>query len=195
MSDSLFVRYWRAYGGAKALLTSGYFYTAWVLDAITYPAWIHGGWWGQVFSIMPNVLGFSLGGYAIWMAIGDERFRELMAGEATIGETSPFMAVNAAFVHFILMQIIALVYALVVSSHPFSPNGHLVNFLKTSGIPEEPTRLIVYGFGYWVFLYALMTAVAATFAILRVSSWYDRIQTKRLKEKNSSDKQPQDRAA
>jgi hypothetical protein len=39
--------------------------------------------------------------------------------------------------------------------------------------------------GYSVFIYALLLAVAATLAILRVSSWYDHMHTKKLKQERS----------
>jgi hypothetical protein len=57
-------------------------------------------------------LGFSLGGYALLVAVGDENFRALISGEDEDGEPSPYMEVNAAFVHFILMQLLSLIFAL-----------------------------------------------------------------------------------
>lgn len=184
MNDGILRRYWRAYGGIKALVTSIYLYVALVLTIVTYPTWSTIGWWQHVLSVMPSVLGFSLGGYAIWMAIGDEHFRAMMSGEGENGGTSPFMAVNAAFVHFILMQILAILIALVASAYnfPFNTNGCFAHLLDRLGLSVHSVKLVASGVGYLVFLYALMTAVAATLAILRVSSWYDQIQTRRLRE-------------
>src|SRR5699024_306750 len=112
---------WSAYGGIKALLLSPYFHAAVILTAVTAPTWMHPSWWELPIRVMPSVLGFSLGGYAIWLAIGDRRFRELIAGEGRGEKTSPFMMVNAAFVHFIILQFLSILYAIVFAG--FAPDA------------------------------------------------------------------------
>lgn len=172
-------RYWSAYGGFPALIASPYFHLSLVLTAATFPKWSAPGWWDTVISVMPSIVGFSLGGYAIWLAFGEERFKALLGHREPGQTTSPYMAVNAAFVHFILMQIAALLFALLVNAHTFEvcSDSVLGELLKRIGISHSAgTRLfqLVSGMvGYWLFLYALVTAIAATFAVLRVASWYD----------------------
>ncbi len=46
------------------------------MTMILYPSWSHKGWWNDILSLMPNLLGFSLGGFAMWIAIGDEAFKK-----------------------------------------------------------------------------------------------------------------------
>ncbi|WP_460049328.1 hypothetical protein [Sessilibacter sp. MAH2] len=172
MNESIIKRYWKSYGGFKALFRSYYFYGAIFISLILAPHWLNSEWWKHVLSIMPSVLGFSLGGYAMWIALGDENFRKLISGGSESGGPSPFMSVNAAFVHFILLQILAILSALFADAYNFT-------------LPKDSCILKIFGhyfyyickfgafLGYFIFIYALLSAVAATLSLLRVSSWYD----------------------
>ncbi|WP_418358374.1 hypothetical protein ACNH6B_04985 [Shewanella basaltis] len=172
MSNNIISVYWRSYGGFKALINSPFVKISLVLTFLLFPHWSKPEWWNDVLSIMPNLLGFSLGGYAMWMAIGDDEFRKLISGEDDDGEPSPYMEVNAAFVHFIFLQIIAILLAIFAKAYYFRiPSTHwLADFIALG--------IIFYFICYFVFIYALASAVAATLALLQVSSWYDLKQTK-----------------
>lgn len=177
MSDeNILVRYWKAYGGWKAVLTSVYFWGAVVLTAFLYPQWTKVGWWGDVLSIMPSVMGFSLGGFAMWVAIGDEKFKSLLSGSDDDGKPSPFMEVNATFVHFILLQLTSIILAVISNAYniPISSSHWL--YAIWGGNLGLATN-ILYCFSYFIFIYSLFTAFAAVLALFRVSSWYDDMQT------------------
>ena len=125
---------------------------------------------------MPNLLGFSLGGYAMWIAIGDDDFRKLISGEDEDGKPSPYMEVNVAFVHFVVLQMLSMIFALFAKAYFFElPQNHFL--LNTLGEWFGILCLGGYFIGYLTFIYALLSAIAATFALLRVSSWYDMNQT------------------
>ncbi len=176
MKDGLFSRYWKAYGGFKALLTSPYLWASIFISLALFPHWSQPNWWDDVLSIMPNLLGFSLGGYAMWIAIGDDDFRQLISGEDDDGEPSPYMEMNAAFVHFIILQLLSMVLALFAKAYYFTlPEGHFI--LEMFGGWFKYLCLAGYYVSYLVFIYALLSAIAATFALLRVSSWYDMHQS------------------
>lgn len=171
--EGIFFRYWSSYGRFNALIRSPYLWISVIITLLLFPLWSNPNWWDDVLSILPNLLGFSLGGYAMWLAIGDDSFRQVITGKDHSGETSPYMDVNAAFVHFILLQVLALVLALFAKAWWNSDIliqifGNVV--LKYGG-------LIYYFFGFFIFIYALMSAVAATLALLQVSSWYDEMRT------------------
>jgi hypothetical protein len=116
MGENIFVTYYRAYGGFLEFLKSPYLYVSLILTFALYPHWASAEWWEDVLSIMPNLLGFSLGGYAMFLAIGDEKFRGFLAGkeeDEDDGIESPFLALNGAFVHFIIFQVLALFFCFV----------------------------------------------------------------------------------
>ena len=132
MNDGILSRYWRAYGGITALFKSPYLWLSVVITIFLFPHWSKPEWWDDVLSIMPNLLGFSLGGYAMWIAIGDDDFRKLISGEDEDGKPSPYMEVNAAFVHFVVLQMLSMIFALFAKAYFFElPQNHFL--LNTLG--------------------------------------------------------------
>lgn len=155
-------KYWSIYGGFSALLRSSYFWLGLVTTALLFPAWSKQGWWSDVLSLLPNLLGFSLGGFAILLAVGDDGFKKLIAGTEN-GESSPYMDACTAFVHFIFLQVIALLIALVAKTYSSILPGCLpkVSLVTMSAI------------GYFIFIYSIYCTLAAVFAIFRVADWFD----------------------
>ena len=105
------------------------------------------------------------------MAFGDKEFLSVLSFKNSKGETSAFMDLNAAFVHFIVLQIFAIILALLsenfflVSIPEFIFELNLTYFLYAA-------TYFWYFFSYLVFIYALITTFAATFAILKVMKVY-----------------------
>ena len=134
----IFLRYWEAYGGIWALIKSPYFIASIIITIFLYPHWSSPGWWEDSLSIMPNLLGFSLGGYAMWIAIGDDNFRKLISGADEDGTPSPFMEINAAFVHFIILQILSIITSIVAKAYFFSiPESNISRFRIISAIGKR----------------------------------------------------------
>lgn len=158
--------FWKTYGGLSGVLGSPYFIFSVILSCCTYPIWKgqleNYYWYDPCIEIIPNLLGFTLGGFAIWLAFGDDGFRTVMAGESPNEQTkapSPFMKVNSTFLHFIILQTISLFLSII--SKVWSINSGIFAFI-----------------GWTVFLYALATAFAAAFAILTLSGLFDIYVTK-----------------
>jgi len=165
----IFKYYWRAYGGIKALCLSPYLHLSIVFTLGCYPIWLTGlecnSWYDISINVMPNILGFTLGGYAILLAFGNERFLNVIAGqdEDERGEPSPFIEVNASFIHFILCQVLSIILALF-------------------GLVWEIDTGFFAGISFLVFIYALTTALAAAFAILRLAKCFDLFVTSQQDE-------------
>lgn len=169
----IFVRYWRAYGGAKALVSSPYFHVALLLTAITWGYWSKPLWWDQVIGVLPNLLGFTLGGFAVFLGFGDEKFRALLAGadEDEPDKPSLYVSLCATFVHFIIIQILALLYAILSKSWWFfyewpAPIRALIPCLNMLGG----------AIGYSLFLYSVTSILAATMHMFRIATWYEQHQ-------------------
>lgn len=162
-SLDVFIRYWRLYGGIYALVRSPYLHASLVLTLLTTPIWSTTGWWNMTLSVMPNILGFSLGGFAIFMALGDENFRKLISGSEN-EEKSPFMTLSSAFVHFIVLQILSIITSLLSqAASPALVHGYWVVYF-------------LWALSYLLFVYAILSALAATMALFRISSSYDAYQ-------------------
>ena len=167
--------YWRAYGGIKALALSPYLHTSAVISFIVFgllDAKTAEKLPQMIISIIPSMLGFTLGGYAVLIAFGDDEFRRLLAGNSKENTISPFMMVNATFIHFIILQAISLFVA-------------LLQVL----IPDSCALVSVVSF--WIFCYAILTAVAAAFAILRLAKSFDDFISIQKKTRGQDDS-PQD---
>lgn len=179
----IFSQYWKAYGGLRALTCSFYLHAAVFLLVLTINTWVSpscqtgGGcqaWWEQSISVLPNLLGFTLGGFAIFIGFGDEKFRALLA-EPEIAPELPvktelqtvYVELCATFVHFILVQIIALIVAVIAKAWWFyAPwmdpiRQHLALLNGIGG-----------ALGYGLFLYALMSVIAATMHVFRIAGLY-----------------------
>ncbi len=168
--------YWRTYGGPSALATSPYFHLAFVLTAMSFGKWCYRNWWDTVIDVLPNVLGFTLGGYAILVGFGDDKFRKLLIARPSTkvsnsANESPYMRVSATFVHFLAVQTSALIVALLASS---LEEGLKPCRVETTGV--EPVRALELALsfgGYLLFMYSLTLVLAATLHVFRMGKWYD----------------------
>lgn len=151
--------YWRIYGGWKSLFSSPYLLVSVLLTFAGYPLW-HCGWqqvtWYSLStSALPNLLGFTLAGYTIIIGFGDDKFRNALRGDNKAGDPSPFMVLNGAFVHFIVIQIVALLSGIIGSCW------------------EVKTGIIAW-LGLCLFIYAVLTGLAAVMAVLNVANWFNK---------------------
>lgn len=186
----IFKLYWTAYGGLWAMLRSPYLHLAALVLALTWNTWwapqcaANGdcvGWWDQNISVLPNLLGFTLGGFAIFIGFGDEKFRGLLADPDPVQPDQPveanalpnlYIGLCASFVHFILVQSIALLYAVVAKSWWF-----YAPFMDPVRDWLPAMNAIAGGIGYGLFLYALTCVLAATMHVFRIAKMYARFRS------------------
>lgn len=166
-------RYWSMYGGARAFFGSPYLHIAILLSIPTYGVWHSNDWWNIVISTLPNLIGFSLAGLAIFLSFGDEAFKRALSELRTADEISPFLMMVTTFVHYIVMQSVAFIYAIVALS------------ASKLHAPDDPCfrswvdilTPFASWFGFTLFLYAILLTLAATFTVLRLSQMFDLFQT------------------
>jgi hypothetical protein len=161
-----FLLYWGIYGGWKALLKSPYLHLSVITSIACFPIWLkpeNTFWYDLPLSALPDLLGFTLGGYAILLAFGNEQFLMILCIKDE-EESSPFINVNGAFVHFIVVQAFSLFISII--SFCWKIKTGLFAFM-----------------GFSIFLYSLLTGVAAAFSLLRIGKWYDIFLAKKYQEK------------
>lgn len=177
---------WQIAGGKREFFKSGDFWITFILLFICMPAWMTDGWWSQPIGVIPNLLGFTLGGFAIFLGFGTDDFKEEIADENEL--KSLYLSVSAAFLLFVAFQVAALLYALAASAL-WQPTPKLLlfaaPFISKYGNP------IFWGFGYFLFLYSIVCSLRAALRIFRVSRWYNSFLVVEAKikaaEKNKSD--------
>lgn len=183
--------YWSIYGGWRALVLSPYFHFSIILTVLMSHFWNNEAWWEVAISVLPSIIGFALGGYAIWLGFGDEKFRHLITENNDNNNHSPYLEVSATFAHFIMVQLLALFAAIIAKAmnFPISKIQWLDNlFIKlnvSQTLVHEDIAPILYGLSFLLFIYAIMTAVAATFAVFRVATWFDKYRNTLAKENNN----------
>lgn len=185
--------YWSIYGGWQALAFSPYFHFSIILTVLMSQYWQNEAWWDIAISVLPSIIGFALGGYAIWLGFGDEKFRHLITENNDNSKHSPYLEVSATFAHFIMIQLLALFAAIIAKAmnFPISKIQWLqdlfIQFNISQTLIHEEVAPFLYAFSFLLFIYAIMTAVAATFAVFRVATWFDKYRNTVAKE--DSDKQ------
>lgn len=166
----IITQYWNHYGGWKKVFFTSSLWFSIAITIILYPLWLNHPWWEDVLSLIPSLLGFTLTGFALWLAVGNDKFKSDIAGEEEDGSASPYMSVNATFTHFLFLQMISIFLALIGKAY-IKPENENLYF--------TPFRLdiyfqIIFGyFGFLIFIYALFSALGAIFALYRTSKWYD----------------------
>lgn len=163
--------YYRAYGGWQAVLTSPYFAVAFLIWCGLHPIWLDTPeegfvWLAYSFSTLPALLGFSLGSISILLAFSSETFQRLAHKERD--PASYYMQVTATFFHFILMQFVALILSIMVATYEW---------------------VVLSGFGCFVFLYALLSGIAAAAALLGAADILDKSRRVDVKKTESNDSQ------
>lgn len=169
--------YISAYGGFSSLLKSLYLHIAIVLTVLMYNSWYEAYWWESVINIIPSLIGFSLGGYAIFLAFGDSEFQSVLSGKGK-NNNSPLIGVSGTFVHFIIIQIIALLLALLCKSFYYPPPTFVLTAFRFFEIDfyllNRLFKILFWFLSFFAFIYAIVLSIAATLAIFRISKWLDK---------------------
>lgn len=167
--DAITRRYWSAYGGWRAMCHSRYLHAALAITPFCWGSWSEPLWWDTVISVLPNLLGFTLGGFAIFVGFGDERFKASLAEpEDDPKQPTVYRQLCATFVHFIFVQVVALLLALVSKGMWFK-----------APLPEPlaavlPAINAAWGAAcYAVFLYAITSVIAIGLHVFRIATMYE----------------------
>jgi hypothetical protein len=159
---------WQSSGGWRAVLQSFDFRTAVVVWALASPFWLGTKWPDQVIAVLPNLLGFTLGGFAIFLGFGSDEFKGAIA---TADEsTSPYLSVSAAFMLFVSVQVAALLWAIVaVALYSFPTPALLLPWVSWIDAASK----VGGGVGYFLLCYSLALVLRAAVRIFRLSRWYN----------------------
>jgi F0F1-type ATP synthase assembly protein I len=166
-------RYWSAYGGWRAVIRSPYLHLSLILLAITTHFWLTSPWWEQPLVVVPSLLGFSLGGLAMLLSFGNTKFQTFISvrdsGEHS--EPSALITTSASFVHFMLAQLLALLVAICFKSLDF-----YVPWPASFRAVMVACNVLFSAIGYLIFLYSILTMIAAVLAVFRMTSWFETFQ-------------------
>lgn len=185
MRNSL-TRYWRDYGGWQDFITSPLLHLSALIAAASYSVWLRPTWVDLPLSLLPNLLGFSLGAYALIFSLADERLLSALNTAPSDGGPTKLGMVNATFLHFILIQTFAIIFSLANKSTLLTD---LVGLLPASECFIKVVRRALTGsaglIGYFLTVYAVVLLIGAALAAYRLAIMSGRAasisqQTRRL---------------
>jgi len=161
------------YGGLSEVFSSSLFWISVLLTAALAPIWLLPDWWDLPIGILPNLLGFTLGGYAIFLSFGDKSFFKVLAGHDSKGKAL-FLSINATFVHFVTLQFLALFLSMFAKAYYFETPLWIGDLLgKSSTIIVSIIAAVTWFCFFLVFIYSLATGVGLALNIFKLSTWYD----------------------
>jgi len=159
--------YWGLYGGRREFLRSPYLYAACFFGLITsnLADQKNGKQWFEIaISILPNLLGLTMGGMAITLSfVSISNFPILSANGR---DDSFFMKIVANYFHVVLVQVVALFFAI------FSYSRH--------------DCIIINMIGHVIFLYALFLSLATAGQVLNVARLMNKISVRKRSEHDHS---------
>lgn len=177
---NIFKMYWNAYGGFHAFWASIYFLIPLLTTLLCYTHWLNNkDWMNDPLTILPSLLGFTLAGYSMWLSVGNEKLKTLLSSKFNKqkNEYSFFMQINASFIHFIIFQLIALIFIYFLKYNSL----HLIldklknkyNFSNEIILIFDIFSNLIYGLGFFLFIYSIFTMLATVLGIFRISFWID----------------------
>lgn len=168
-----FSDYIEYFGSLKDIIYTPYFHLAIFFSTVSvFLSENPSEWLRYAIEVVPSLLGFSLGGYAILISFGDQDFRKYLATKKVNGNNnSIFLILNGTFLHFIIMQVSALT-------------------ISTLFLVLDIKKPILNFMGCTFFYYTLIFCVAVAFEIKTLSKWYKKFicSRKNLKDGNNPNK-------
>jgi hypothetical protein len=163
-------RYFSDYGGWTSLWHSPFVRLSFILNCALYSLWLECKWPELSMTVLPNLLGFSLGVYALLFSLMSPRLRKALKALPNSSGISYLREVNATFFHFILVQVIGIIWAI-----GFRQSLLVDLFSKTlnwhPGAEKALWGLSMVGSfcGAFLLIYSILLIVAASLAVFRLA--------------------------
>lgn len=163
-------QYFFAYGGWSAVLRSPLFWLAFGVTILNYSSWFRDDWIATTQALIPNLLGFSLGTYAILFSFITSKMKRALKTVKNPQGISYLDEINATFFHFIFVQVLALLWAFIF-------RGTLLFDLAKIAITSWPHAMDVFGalyvmgsfLGFFLLVYAFLLILGAALAVYRLA--------------------------
>jgi hypothetical protein len=153
------------------LLASPFFGIAVIISALNYSQWTaQPAWIAKVEALIPSLLGFSLGTYAILFSIMSGRLKSALRHVSSPNGVSYLEAINATFFHFIFVQVFALVWSFLYQGTWLID---LVGLFKTNYPWLEAIYYLLSRAGSFtgcfLLMYSILLMIASALAVYRLA--------------------------
>lgn len=151
---------YRSYGGLSALVSSPYSWLSLIAAVAQWPTVPNSKWVETAFDVLPSLAGFSIAAFAILFSILDQSAREALRSPAPeLGGRSPLLVLASGISHTLIVQITALIYALIYRAKPLPNIGTDISTLA---------NLIFSSIGVFALSYAIILVLASVLSIFRM---------------------------
>jgi hypothetical protein len=179
-------RYWVGYGGLRELFKSPYFHFA-LISAIFCGINSPGAWAEKCEAIVPGLLGLSLAGYAILLALGSDDFFKIIKKPIKNTRHSIIEEISNSFLHFIVVQIIAILLSLLYAGRGDLPTAISAFFEIRRALWVVSALKMITGIIGWLFLfYSVTCMLALSFRLFRMIQWICRIPSSTNENDNNN---------
>ena len=160
--------YWKVYGGIRALTGSPFLWISFVIALPLSILW-QWQWQDKAISVLPNLVGLSFAAYAVIVGFSPENFLQIIRGDSPNGRFSPYISGSVRIAHFVFIQIVSLIIALVWDGAQ----------IKYPSLPiDSCTALllaILHFIGAWIFIYAVVLGLPALLQVFLFSKIYNQM--------------------
>lgn len=177
---SLLKKYWYSYGGGKAFFTSPFVFLAIIVTFLSQDFWLGEEWLDIPIGMLPNLLGFNLASYSIWLAFGNHKLNKILSKPKGKDIPSRYMEVNASFIHFILIQVPCLGFSVLAKTINLNIYFYSSNFscIHLYMIYFDYSKVVLSGFIFFLFIYSLFCMFAAILGFIGIAAGLDVIYRK-----------------
>lgn len=151
---------YKNYGGFGSLVRSAYFWISLAVSALCWRYIPTESWPDLAKDILPQLAGFSVAAYALFFAVLDERSRKALREPAEqLGGRSPLLILASSISHAVIVQIVAVLVALIYSSKPFP---------SCSFETVRIVNLFFGAIGLFLLVYGVTLVLAAVLSIFKI---------------------------
>jgi hypothetical protein len=141
-----------------------------LVTAFSYSRWLRGDWASGSVSLLPSLLGFSLGTYAILFSLITARVKGAMRAVKDGRSISALEQVNATFFHFIFVQVIGLLWALASQGTALFDLASWLSLRWPIALTVfEIARVAGAAIGFLLLIYSVTLMIGAALAIYRLA--------------------------
>jgi hypothetical protein len=167
-------KYFHDYGGLPAVIGSPLFITSLAISLVSYQSWIDESWPDLAMSVIPNLLGFSLGTYALLFSLISPRIRLALRTLRNDKGVRYIDEMNATFLHFILVQVICFIWAFLYKQSLFLDISLWVARTMPSNVNLFPVLSTMGGIvGVLLILYSILLVIGASLTVYRIAKIVD----------------------
>lgn len=149
---------YKNYGGIRGALRSSYFYLSLATSVACWRFTTSDEWAEKALDILPTLAGFTIAAYAVIFSVLDEKSRKTLGSpEPLLGGRSPLLMLISSISHGIIVQVMAIISALIFLSKPFPTPIGCEKFALTVNISTGFAGLFLLNYGIFLIIASIMS--------------------------------------